>query len=382
MAKKFSYIAGEKGRNRVRAFEEVKTGMLYLEWHERGKRRRKSLGHRDEDRAKRQAEKVAYQIGEARWKPSAEITLGELFDIYLVEESPQKGEGKRKHDHRCAEMFNRFFGRNRKAQTLNQRDWSGFIQQRRCGKIAPPRSTPGQEVVMRTVIYDLKFLRAALAWATRSRNGSGQALLPQNPVQGFVLPKEDSPSRPRTSHMRYEKMLEAAADMDWRFRVALVLAHETGHRAHSIRHLQWRDIDGERITWRAEHDKIGFEHVTPITPEAQKALQAARTEQPGVGQAWVLPAPQDATRPCSRHLLRTWWRRAEELAGLEHVDRLGWHGLRRKFGDELRELPMKDLCHLGGWKDAQTVLTCYQQPDEETQRQALQHRRRALAGGV
>ena len=32
---------------------------------------------------------------------------------------------------------------------------------------------------------------------------------------------------------RYEAMLAVAEGVDWRFRVALVLAHETGHRIKS-----------------------------------------------------------------------------------------------------------------------------------------------------
>ena len=30
-----------------------------------------------------------------------------------------------------------------------------------------------------------------------------------------------------------------------------------------------------------------------------------------------------------------------------------------------------DLCDAGGWKDAQTILKCYQQPDEDLIRWAL-----------
>ena len=38
-------------------------------------------------------------------------------------------------------------------------------------------------------------------------------------------------------------MLRASEAMDWRFRVALVIAHETGHRIGAIRQLRWSDID-------------------------------------------------------------------------------------------------------------------------------------------
>jgi hypothetical protein len=49
--------------------------------------------------------------------------------------------------------------------------------------------------------------------------------------------------------------------------------------------------------------------------------------------------------------------------------------VRRKFATELKDLPLKDLCYLGGWKDPKTLLTCYQQPDEEGMRRALLARR-------
>jgi len=52
----------------------------------------------------------------------------------------------------------------------------------------------------------------------------------------------------------------------------------------------------------------------------------------------------------------------------------GWHSLRRKFATELKHAPLKDLCALGGWKDAQTILKCYQQADPVTMRRALETR--------
>jgi integrase len=69
-----------------------------------------------------------------------------------------------------------------------------------------------------------------------------------------------------------------------------------------------------------------------------------------------------------------WWRRAESLAGLKHDERWGWHSLRRKFASELRNAPLRDVCDLGGWKSAATVLTRYQTPDPISMRRALASR--------
>lgn len=175
-------------------------------------------------------------------------------------------------------------------------------------------------------------------------------------------------------------MLEVASEVDWRFEVALVLANETGHRSKAIRRVRWSDVDlsEEVVLWREEEDKASHEHMTPLTGTAVAALRRAQTKRAGIGEAWVLPAPKNASKPVSRHLLRDWWRRAKDLADLEHVDGLGWHGLRRKFAYELREVPLKDLAELGGWKTEQTILECYMESDLDTLRSAQEQR---LDGG-
>jgi len=51
-----------------------------------------------------------------------------------------------------------------------------------------------------------------------------------------------------------------------------------------------------------------------------------------------------------------------------------WHSLRWKFATELKGASLKDLCALDGWKDHNTILECYQQPDPDTMRVALENR--------
>ena len=41
-------------------------------------------------------------------------------------------------------------------------------------------------------------------------------------------------------------------------------------------------------------------------------------------------------------------------------------------------MPLPDLCALGGWKDAKTILQCYQAPDPDTMRSALANRRKSF----
>ena len=131
------------------------------------------------------------------------------------------------------------------------------------------------------------------------------------------------------------------------------------------------------IRWRGEHKKTGYEHRTPVSAEALAVLEEARRQNPGIGNAPGLPAPNDRSKCVSCSLARDWWEKAQELAGLEPKRGRGWHSLRRKFASDPMNQPLKVLCELGGRKTAQTVLQCYQRADEGQLREALEHRRRA-----
>ena len=374
-----SYGAGEWGRNRVRVFPDPKTGLYQVEWRENGRRLTRSLGHREWVRAKREADEFAAGFagpdlnGKAEAEPEP-LTLGGLFEIYGEEVTPTKRRPSRQRDRVAMAMFLKFFGRDRRPETLSQRDWDRFIRERRAGTVGPS----GKPVGDRMIEADLTLLMAVLNWAARSRDEEGRLLLDRNPLKGLRKPVEKNPNRVVLTEEEYQALLGVSRQVDWRFHAALVLAHETGHRIGAIRNLRWADIDleGEAVRWRAEYEKTGYEHRTPLTPEAIEVFEEARRRNPANGDAPVLPSPRDPDRSMGRAVARYWWKRAEALAGLERKRGRGWHSLRRKFASDLMDLPLKVLCELGGWKAAKTVLRCYQQPDEAQLRQAIQSRRR------
>ena len=114
--------------------------------------------------------------------------------------------------------------------------------------------------------------------------------------------------------------------------------------------------------------------MTPASDAALEVLRYALSQNPTVGDAPVLPSPGDSSKGPSRHLMRDWWKRAEKLAGLEPKRSRGWHSLRRKLASDLMDQPLKVLCELGGWKEAQTILKCYQHPDQDVLAAALRSR--------
>ena len=374
-----SYGAGEWGRNRVRVFPDPKTGRYQIEWRENGRRLTRSLGHRDWMRAKRQADEVAAGFavhqpnGTAESEPEP-LTLGRLLDIYREEVTPTKAETSQRSDRAAARMFLQFFGRDRRPETLSRRDWDRFIRSRRAGKIGPS----GRPVSDRTIECDLKFLIAVFNWAAKSRDEAGRLLLGSNPLKGLKTPTEKNPVRVVLLEEEYHALLGVSRKVDWRFHVALVLAHETGHRIGAIRRLRWTDIDlpSGVIRWRAEHEKSGYEHRTPVTAEALAALEEARARNPVIGDSPLLPSSKDPSVSTTRWMIHAWWEKAERLAGLERKRGRGWHSLRRKFASNLMDQPLKVLCELGGWKEAQTVLRCYQQADTGQLRKALESRPR------
>ena len=365
-----SYKTGEKGNNRVRLFSHPRDGTLYLEYHVGRLKKRIGLGHTDEQLGKQAADTLALKLRENQPPPQRVPTLRTLFDIYLREVSPQKSTGKQKHDKRCALLFTRCFGADRLPLTLAKRDFDRFVTTRRDGTLAVGKRTTGVRDCM--IGYDLRMLNALFNWAVVAGDGSGGVLLPRNPFKGFALPKEDNPRRPVATEDMYQAMRAVARQVNPMCLELLVLAHETGHRGQSIRMLKFRDIDfsARRVVWRSEHDKTGFQHVTTLTPDAVQILEGVRKERPAIGDAWLFPSPLDPTKPLCRRTLSKWWKAVERLAKIDPVAGRGWHSFRRNFANEMKHTPLVDLARLGGWKCTNTILTVYQQPDEETMRKA------------
>jgi len=324
----------------VRIFPDPKTGLFQVEWRENGRRLTRLLGHRDWVRAKRQADEFAAGFASPDLNGNAEaepepLTLGTLFDIYGEEVTPTKSHHKRRHDRAAMRMFLRFFGRDRRPGTLSQRDWDRFIRARRAGRVG----LSGAPVSNRTIAYDLKLLIAVFNWASKSRDEQGRLLLEASPLRGLKTPTEKNPTRVVLCEDEYQALLRM-------------------------------------VRWRAEHEKTGYEHRTPVTAEAVAVLEEVRRTILGSHDDPVLPAPRNPEKCVSAVRVRIWWHRGQKLAGLEPKRGRGWHSLRRKFASDLMDQPLKVLCQLGGWKTPHTVLECYQRAAEGQLRTALDNRRR------
>ena len=264
-------------------FPDPKTGRYQIEWRENGRRLTRSLGHRDWMKAKRQADEVAagFAVHEPNGTAESEpepLTLGRLLDIYREEVTPTKAETSQRSDRAATRMFLRFFGGDRRPETLSQRDWDRFIRARRAGRVGPS----GRPVSDATLEHDLKFLIAVFNWAAKSKDERGRLLLDSNPLKGLRVPTEKNPKRVVLSEEEYQALLGVSRQFDWRFHVALVLAHETGHRIGAIRHLRWSGIDSEAGIWRNRLILLDFAVEFPPFDSRQVRFQS--------------PAPRRASR--------------------------------------------------------------------------------------
>lgn len=365
----WSYIAGEKGRNRVRVYERARYGLSIDYRTEEGARVRHRLGYSDRSRAKCEADDIAAKFGRAPATSTPVMTLRTLFDIYEREVSHEKGESGRGHDKRTLPLLLEAFGPNRKPESLNRRDWDSYIHRRRSGELAVP-GHKGQSRRDRVLEQDLKLLLAVLNWAERAGSGHGGYLLDRNPLRGLDVPREVSPRRPMLNEAQFVAVRQAAVGMSPDTELFVMLAWYTGHRCGSIRQLRWADVDlaGARIHWRGEVDKIGYDHWNPLHPSAVAMLKAARARSTAIGEAWIFDVKGAAL---SRHGVQRMWRRLAKGAGIPKGERYGWHSCRRAFANRLRHASLRDLKDLGGWKTEQTVVAVYQQASESAQRSAL-----------
>jgi integrase len=381
-ARSWSWTTGEKGKNRVRVYDRGSRG-IFLDTFVRdpltgtATRKRISLGRVDRDTAKRKAEELAATLRISGRSQAPALTVGALFDNYEEHVTPSKGVSSRKHDRRALELLRRHLGAHRPIESLDRRDWDGFIRDRRAGRLRPAGVEEPKAVKNRAVEQDLRLLLAVFNWAVMVRDASGNRLLASNPFAGFTVPHEENPRRPIVTHDEFEQLLAAAPSISTTMETLLVVANASGHRINSICLLRWSDINfqGNTIRWRGEQDKIGHEHTTPMAEPARRALLKHRLRS-AVGGAdnWIFPSPGNPSQPLSRHLARDWWERTGAAAGIARVPGRGWHSLRRKFATELKGASLKDLCALGGWKDYNTILKCYQQPDPAAMRLALENR--------
>lgn len=375
---------------RVRVTQREPGGVFYgITWIPAQGQDWKSFGTTSRSEAQQHAEVFLQSLFESdSTTPTANpLTLGELWTKYQQEAPGYRQNTKRTQaDKRsAAARLLAFFGVRRRVDFLTPNDVERYALARRTGHGWPDgrRTRPVRATAVRE---DLALLRTMILWATRERTSNGSWLLSENPLRGLKLPREENPKRPVATYDRFVKVREAMQQLAatapqrrgrgrWvRMELALVLAEATGARIGAIRGLRWSDLEADppRIRWRKDFDKRGRERVVPIPAALAEELHHFRVRLGAVGDEWLFPrAGKD--EPWPREIFGQQLGVAERHAGVPRLEGGLWHAYRRKWATERGDAPLKALMVAGGWKDMQTLLTCYQQPTEAALLDVMAH---------
>jgi hypothetical protein len=400
--RRWQYTAGARG-HRVTVYEYRKPGdMIWGRiWDaRRGRYLRRSLGHRDKRRAEAWALQQAQKLQEGH-SPEAKPTLRRVINAYLEHRTATRAnKDAQQEDRRRAGMWLQVLGGNYDPLEFDSADvWERFIASRRSGAINSSGDSvaAGERVQVgdRTVEADCCWLVSVLNFATQKRDGV--RLLSHNPVNlrnlkkevGDIWPHEENPQRPLASRDWLEMVRAAASNMRMEVRwngkrelrasylpEMLDLAWETGHRVTAICNLRYSDylpdaadahgrpLPYGALRWRAQHDKKRRKSIVPLNENAQAAILRVRRDRPGIGDAPMFPCRDDPMRPITRSTAYFWIRKAEDLAGVDHVRGRAWHSQRRTWATVRKNLPNQvDVAAAGGWKGIRTMAAVYQQPD-------------------
>jgi integrase len=390
---KWTRSLGERGM-RVRLFEKRRNGTFYRTTWVRGRGRdHASLRTRDRNEAERLGRMLLGELlRQEQTTKSQRLTLGALWQRYETECATYLDNkvDTRRDDAARAKTLLAFFGEQCDVRTLTARDQAAYAARRKAGGIILADGVKTRPVRVRSAEMDLVLLHAMLGWATTVRLPNGARLLDANPLAGVRREREQNPARPVASWERFQRTRTAmrelqreaaercAADPEstiaemeetrWaKMELALVLAEATGRRLGSIRQLRWEDIDFLRrtIRWRAEFDKKGKEWVIPMPDSLAEELKQFRMRF-GAITGWIFAGERKLDQPMDRHLFDKWLHVAEKKAKLPKLEGGLWHPYRRKWATERKHHSLKDVAAAGGWKDTETLLTCYQQPDADT----------------
>jgi hypothetical protein len=396
--KKWSHSAGDRPYT-ITVYERTPGGVLYARvWDPAGRSGeggwiRKSLKHRDRDRAKKYALDEAVKLRDgvadlARGK----VSLAQVFALYKQYRSPRKKSATgQKSDERRIQMWSRVLGRNKDPHTVSLGEWERFMDQRLTGAITaqgePVEENNRKPVRARTVEADCDWLRWVFNWAVNWRTTTGHYLMRENPVRGFQAPAEKNPRRPVATTDRFESIRKVSDDVPMEIRwngkreerrsylsELLDIVNGTGRRISAVTKLRFADLRLERsasapygaIRWPGDTDKQGRDWVAPVSPAVRAALDRIARNRPGIGEAPLFPSPEDPTTPISRHLADAWLRKAEQLAEVEPQKGSLWHAYRRKWATERKHLPAADVAAAGGWGSVETLQRAYQHADEAT----------------
>ena len=382
----------------ITIFEKANSAKLYYNVTRDGERVRGSLKTADKKLAEDRAKAIAKSLvaAEINGYDLRSLTLGQVFGKFFPKKAPTYTDRWRKAAETRRTLFEAAWGAGKRVEDIGQSDVDHFTHLRRTGKIASETSLV-TKVRDGTIEADLRWLSTVFRWA-RGYKVNGRPLVPSNPLDDLVRPREKNPRRPVASHDRYVRTMEKADEVDpeGRLRCMLALARYTGRRENAICQLQaddilwdqkavrveiarsgWNEGDAEfypegGIRWRAETDKMGVNSITPLSGAAREELEHYMAKIRRIGAVPVFPSPTEPNTPIRKDTAGIWLRKAEKLADLPPLTGGRFHPYRRLFAIELKALPIHDVAAAGWWSSVETVQRIYQKSEAKGVLAAIQ----------
>lgn len=391
----WSFSVGRRGF-RVAVREEYPGSNLYIAMRDPelppgSPPRSRSLGHRDREKAMETA-----RAANREWEASGlatlthTVTLGSILVWYQKFITPGKSPAAQENDVQKLKLWENVLGRHvdvGKLDTVFGTDqWKNFLQERAAGAIGPH----GEEVPADKRIpirkssagADLAFLVAVLN-AAMNRVPPLIKLNPYANRKVFPIPHEKNARRPVVYHDRHLKIMAAVRESPELSGSMLAdflpLLEATGHRFSPVVSLRYRDLHLNTgpfgsILWPAETDKQHKEHWAPLSEDGRTAINAILKKRPPFRPDGLLfPDIKNPDRPYDYDRMAALLEKAERIAGVPKQDGSLFHAYRRKFGSERKNKPDVDVMALGGWKDLDTLKSCYQQADQGSMLDAIQN---------
>ncbi len=302
----------------VQEFKDRPNLMLQWTCPETGRRKSRSAGTADPEKAERARADLEYELRHGKYQEASKLDwerFRQLFtDEYLAGLRPRSRE---KYD-TVLDVFEQIIGPT-KLRGVTERTVSRFVKGMR------ERKQPGTGKVglaPMTMKNYLVALKTALGWAVE------QKMIPALPTFPKVkVPKKKPQPVPAEA---FEKLLAKAPDDLWR--AYLLCGWWGGLRLSEARHLEWEpsdkvpwvDFEGNRIVLPAVFAKSDQDQWVPLHPTLRQALAGL----PRTG-AQVFPFRSRRTGgPLSRIGITTRVRHMAKQAGV----RLSMHRLRKGFG--------------------------------------------------
>jgi integrase len=265
-------------------------------------------------------------------KPAEPITTEQLWTAYRTAAFPAL-RNRTKIIYRDAWMrWELFYGADRAARDMTIDDCDQFrAELERVG------------LATATIAQTIRTVRTVFNYAERTEK------IDRNRWHQFELRvAKERRTKPRAEYpaadfARIWAQLDPTSATMWRPWVAIGLLGIYGMRQNATLHLQWSDVDEVlgTLTFRAEHDKQGEEHVQPLLPIAREVLAVAHAwrDRDGYTGPWVLPSGNSLNKG-ETYTIQSLWKalnNAEQRAGIAKIRFRSGHGFRRGLVGDLLE---------------------------------------------